>query len=186
MVILVVVIAYISLFLELTWFNVPSKVGFFENLKRKASKGMYLFRGLCISIAFATFLYPCIYWLYFHKMNPISESPYLLFIAVFLILLGRFISVTSVWRIRKHNSQKGEDFFLHTQGIYAISRNPIQIGLYLFLLGLWLLFSSYYFLIGILIYIAYMHNRIQAEEAFLKEYFGDSYDEYCKETNRYI
>ena len=186
MVTLVVLAAYFSLLLELTLFRVPSKVGFFENFKRQKSKRKGLFRTILILLGFATFLYPAFYLVFFKTDNPYSDSVYNLILAIFLIVFGRLLSLVAVFRIRKKNTQKENHFYLHTDGIYKISRNPIQVGLYLFLIGLWLLFSSYVFLVGILIYIIYMHFMIKLEEDFLRNRFGETYKFYCSCTKRYL
>jgi len=88
--------------------------------------------------------------------------------------------------IRKNNKQEGASFHLHTTNKFGVIRNPGLVGLYIFMLGLWLLLPSIYFLVGILIYMAHMHFKVLMEEDFLSNHYGVAYRQYFQKTKRYL
>ena len=182
----IVFIAYFSLLLELTIFHVPSKVSLGSSWKN-INKRKYFsqFRFLFVLIAFLTFLYP-LYRLISEVDSDNKMHWTWLLLGLLLIVIGRIISLVAVFQLRRNNSQKNDDYHLHRKGVYFYSRNPIQIGLYLFLTGLLTLFMNVFFLLGILIYICYMHQVLKEEEAFLEYQFGTPYLDYKKQTSRYF
>ncbi len=182
----IVFIAYFSLLLELTIFHVPSKVSLGSSWKHKNKRKYFSqFRFLFVLIAFLTFLYP-LYRLILEVESDNKMHWTWLLLGLLLVVLGRIISLVAVFQLRRNNSQKNDDYHLHRKGIYFYSRNPIQIGLYLFLFGLVVLFVNIFFLIGILIYICYMHQVLKEEEAFLEHQYGTPYLDYKKQTSRYL
>ena len=105
---------------------------------------------------------------------------------IILLIIGRMITIKSVLAIRKNNDQKGDSFQLQKTGLFKKSRNPIQVGMYIFGAGLILLFPSIFFFLGMVFYALYMHYKILIEEKFLEQKFGDSYAHYISETARYL
>lgn len=76
---------------------------------------------------------------------------------------------------------------LVTSGPFALSRNPMYLGLVLILtaLGVWWGASSA--LIGPVAFVAYITVfQIGPEERVMREKFGDSYVAYCKRVRRWI
>lgn len=78
---------------------------------------------------------------------------------------------------------------LCVQGLYALCRNPMYIGRFFVIAGLFITAG----IPGILllapvtiIYYLYMINRVKREEEKLKELFGKAYEDYCTTTNRFI
>jgi protein-S-isoprenylcysteine O-methyltransferase Ste14 len=95
-----------------------------------------------------------------------------------LLFIGRF--GLGVFRIGPKESTT-----LRTTGLFALSRNPMYLGVYSTLLGSTLYtLNPVVLLIGI--YIVAMHHRIVlAEEGFLKEAFGSEYADYCRRVRRF-
>lgn len=76
---------------------------------------------------------------------------------------------------------------LVTDGIFAHSRNPLYLGNILILCGLALIHSSpWFYVFGLpLLVFAYL-CIVVAEEQFLARRFGESFDAYCRRTNRFF
>ncbi len=76
---------------------------------------------------------------------------------------------------------------LAARGPYAVVRNPMYIGRYFLILGAVAITGSLLLmLIFSVIYYFYMVNRVEREEAVLREIFGPEYEEYCRKTPRFI
>ena len=102
------------------------------------------------------------------------------------ILLGRYVTLRSVILIRQQHEQQQDPFDLQTGGLFGLSRNPIQVGMYLFFLGIFICMPSVLIFIGWLYYMAYMHVKIKMEENFLRNKFGQRYLDYLARTGRYL
>jgi protein-S-isoprenylcysteine O-methyltransferase Ste14 len=205
-----VYVMYLSLGIELVFFKVPSVASSYnlwskkddyqnemENADIKIAEWpvikKVLFLALPILLICFTFLLPILYasnvievsskynWTVNSKLNKL-----LLFLPFLIMALGRLLSFYSVLRIRRNNKQTGESFDLKKNSIYNKSRNPIQLGMYLFAFGLILLYPAPLFTCGIIFYILYMDYKIRIEEKFLLEKFGDAYAKYSSETKRYF
>ena len=76
---------------------------------------------------------------------------------------------------------------LVTGGVYAHTRNPMYVGNLLIVLGICLIYGSFWlcsvvFLFFLLVYTSIIFE----EERFLREKFGAEYKEYCRNTNRFL
>ncbi|MEE9438863.1 MAG: methyltransferase [Saprospiraceae bacterium] len=107
-------------------------------------------------------------------------------LSILLMIVGRYITFSSVLTIRKSNSQEGDSFSLHTDSLFSLMRNPGLVGLYILFIGIWLAIPSVLFLLGIVFYISYMHFKVLMEEDFLKNRYKQPYYYYFKKTKRYI
>jgi protein-S-isoprenylcysteine O-methyltransferase Ste14 len=76
---------------------------------------------------------------------------------------------------------------LVTGGLYRFSRNPMYLGMVLFLLGLALFLGSLSALIPVAVF-AWIIDRqfIRNEERFLQDIFGEEYLAYRKRVRRWI
>lgn len=71
-------------------------------------------------------------------------------------------------------------------GLHRLSRNPIYVGSTTFLAGMTLWHPSP-LLLSLLVAIAWcIHRLVLAEEAFLRQRFGEAFEAYCRETPRYL
>jgi protein-S-isoprenylcysteine O-methyltransferase Ste14 len=76
---------------------------------------------------------------------------------------------------------------LVTEGIYAHTRNPMYVGNLLFALGFCLMYGSPWMYLGIFPFFLLVYLSIVfEEERFLSEKFGGEYDEYLRDTNRFV
>ena len=101
---------------------------------------------------------------------------------ILLVLMGRTLSLLSTGQLRAHQ-RAGE---LRSTGCFAVSRNPILVGLYLFYLGNCLLFSSLVLMIGFVPYVLSMHRRVLLEEDNLSRSLGGAYLRYSARVPRYL
>ncbi len=199
-----------SLAIELVFFQVPSVASSYnlwykkkDYNKEMESANINIFKwswlkkvfflGLPILIICLTFALPILYTssileisdkYYWIKDSGIFTIQWLL--PFVLMIIGRCLSFYSVLKIRKNNMQSGNSFDLKVASVYSKSRNPIQLGMYLFALGLILLYPTPLFIGGIIFYIFYMDYKIKIEEKFLLEKFGETYAKYSAITKRYI
>lgn len=76
---------------------------------------------------------------------------------------------------------------LVTSGPYRFTRNPMYLGMVLFLLGLSLIFSLEWGLILTpLLWLTYDRLVVAREEAYLSRKFGEPYDAFLGRTRRWL
>lgn len=73
-----------------------------------------------------------------------------------------------------------------TNGIYKISRNPAFVGFDLMYISILMIFFNIPLLICSLWAMVMLHLQILQEERWLKNVFGQGYEDYFKKVNRYI
>lgn len=202
---ILVVLLYLTLVLELTVFHVPSVASSLNIWNPKEDILQYYSRNfadifripkwkkfclfvLPLCVVYLTYFFPI--FLFFQPKIDLAlvytPNFVLQTLGIVCMLIGRFITFSSVLTIRKHNQQKEDSFTLHTNGKFSRMRNPGLVGLYLFLFGIWCSLPSLYFLIGIVLYAVYMHFKVLMEEDFLTNRYGEDYKQYFIKTNRYF
>src|ERR1700753_1462931 len=92
------------------------------------------------------------------------------------ILAFSLVSFGSSFRVGIDAEQPGR---LVTTGIFAVSRNPIYVGFFLFLLVQFLAFLSWITLTALGFAGALFHRQVLREEAFMRQRYGQEYTEYC-------
>lgn len=76
---------------------------------------------------------------------------------------------------------------LVTSGVYAWTRNPMYLGLWLVLLGWALRLGTVSALIGAVLFIPLIERaQIRAEEQALRRRFGAEYERYCQVVHRWL
>jgi len=98
-----------------------------------------------------------------------------------LVAIRQFIRAgTSVLPVKPASS-------LQTGGLYAVTRNPMYMGLLLLYAGLALRFGNWWTLVllPLLVYIMQSYV-IRREEAYLLRRFGEQYEAYRKKVRRWI
>ena len=106
-----------------------------------------------------------------------------------LLILGMipfilaFVNFGTSWRIGIDRKTPGT---LVTSGIFAVTRNPIFVAFILFLFGVFLINGTWFFLIFALLAVLAIHLQILREEEFLKQQYGDAYEQYCQRAARYL
>ena len=76
---------------------------------------------------------------------------------------------------------------LAAKGPYILIRNPMYIGRFFLILGGLLLAGNIWvMLVFVLVYYFYMVNRVRREEVKLRAVFGEAYEGYCRDVNRFV
>ena len=193
----IIIILYLSLFIELAFFHVPSVANthiFFSSDKEKLvqySKYQKIFlwtRGKKIMllliphvINMMVFFIP-IYYIFFEHINWGIFCSF----GVILAIGGRLITFYSMYYIRKNNSQLNVDFTLHDSGPFSRMRNPGMTGMILFFAGLTFIWPTFLMACALIYYFFYNHFRILVEEDFLRVMYKDKYHQYLNKVNRYF
>jgi len=75
---------------------------------------------------------------------------------------------------------------LVTKGVYRISRNPAGLSGFLLEIGIGIACASWVFLLYATIDIILGNISVKSEERYLLEKYGDAYQEYTRQTPRWI
>ena len=118
--------------------------------------------------------------------------PFALFIALALVIIGLLIAVTATRQFSAAQTtinplQPDAATTLVDSGIFARTRNPMYVGLFLFMLAwaIWLQsIANIPLLLTFVLFIT--HLQIKPEEAALRKVFGEPYLDYCKRVRRWI
>lgn len=104
-----------------------------------------------------------------------------------LILSGEGLRIWGVGYIgRKSRSSDIHAARLVTEGPYAYTRNPLYLGGFLMTMGLSLLTGSVWIMAGCAAYWVFVYRPIiHAEEQFLAQAFGPTYDAYRRAVPRW-
>ena len=142
-------------------------------------------------------LFPVIYLLValfvrpaFFAGNP-KWDPFATGIGLMVAMLGETIRcltiglVYSIVRGGRDRRVYAKD--LVTEGIFAHTRNPMYVGNLFFALGFCLMYGSPWTYLAIFPFFLLVYVSIVfEEERFLSEKFGEKYDEYVRDTNRFV
>ncbi len=113
------------------------------------------------------------------------------------IILGLFVTITGqairgatiglAYIVRGGSQGKVYAEDLVTTGIFNHCRNPLYVGNVLMLLGVGILANSliYVFVVMPIFFFIYQ-TIVLAEENFLRNKFGETFNNYCKRVNRWI
>ena len=92
-----------------------------------------------------------------------------------------------VYIIRGGRNQRVYAEDLVTRGFFAHARNPLYLGNFLVLLGLFIIYNNpWVYALGIAFFGVGYAAIVAAEEAYLKEKFGDAYLAYTRDVPRWI
>lgn len=134
-----------------------------------------------------TFTMPLIQLCSIFVWPPLSLLQFPL-LGMLVAFAGVALFAGAVWTMRD-NWRAGIDATQNTslvqEGLYRFSRNPAFLGFDLFYLGIFLAFPTALLGIFCLLATGFFHAQILAEEAYLKETFGEAYSRYAKKTGRY-
>jgi protein-S-isoprenylcysteine O-methyltransferase Ste14 len=75
---------------------------------------------------------------------------------------------------------------LVTAGLFSISRNPIYVCFFLFLIGIFLIHCNIVILVSLVLFVLTIHRQVLREEKFLKNHYGAEYEAYRKKVRRYL
>lgn len=121
-----------------------------------------------------------------------GEKYYLFPIILGLIItvsgqLIRGITIGLAYIVRGGKDKKVYAEGLVTEGIFSHVRNPLYVGNILMLLGVGILANSLIYTFVIMPLFLFIYQAIVlAEENFLREKFGQAFDDYTKKVHRWI
>lgn len=193
---LVIVLAFVSLAVELVAFPVPS-VASTPTMMRKRERPLWtrllVFAAptglsiLCFLLPLAMVLTPELR----RFLGPITllEHPAVAAAGIALIVSGRVLTFASVLTMRGREARlfrPAQLTELRRHRLFEKSRNPGLVGMFAFYLGLVLVFPCLALVLGIPLYFGNMHLRVLVEESDLSARFGPSYLAYFEGTRRYL
>ena len=139
-----------------------------------------------VAILFAVMIF------YFSDSFAHVDLPFKIYISLFFVLLGFFITFSSARNFKKKettvNPIKPEEASqLVTDGFFKITRNPMYLGMLLFLLGLSIYNGLIVGLVFLPLFVGYItFFQIIPEESAMIEIFGEDYKAYMKKVRRWI
>lgn len=109
---------------------------------------------------------------------------------VVVVLLGQALRIVTIGYEYIERGGRNRQVYaskLVQGGVFAHCRNPLYVGNILIACGLALIVNSlvFYLIVLPLVLLAYV-SIVSAEEAFLREKFGNEYARYCQRVNRWI
>jgi len=202
LVIFSIVFFYVSLFVELFFYNIPSVVTTKNILNSNFveieyfSKSIREFLAWPMSKKILVFVIPMIFIYVLHVLPAylLIEIFYyeafaikmsiLGYLGIALVVVGRIISHLYLNAIQKIKKETQEGFV--NNGIFKLSRNPGLLGLYISFLGFIVIKPMPLFIICFVVYVFYMHFKVKMEEDYLNNKHGDEYNGYLQKTRRYF
>ena len=115
-----------------------------------------------------------------HKIKYVAMP--IMFVALIWVILAQNHMKNS-WRIGIDENSKSE---LITNGLFAVSRNPIFLGMIMATLGLFLLTPNVWTLVFFILGYVLIQIQIRLEEDFLTKQHGEKYERYKNEVRRFI
>ena len=109
------------------------------------------------------------------------------FAVALAVQLLRFVTIGLEYIIRGGRGRQVYAEKLVQGGLFAHCRNPLYVGNYLIILGVGIASNSILFLALALPFFTFAYAAIiAAEENFLRNKFGQEFDEYCARVNRLL
>jgi protein-S-isoprenylcysteine O-methyltransferase Ste14 len=138
-----------------------------------------------------------LYLLLFIIIGDVVKNYFLItFLAFdFFLLLGMIISVIALVIDLFGTKHLGLNFRIElpkeetelvTSGLYAIVRNPIVLGVFLLLIGNFLMIPTLFNLFIIIFNFITFNSKVRDEEKFLLTMFGEKYDVYRSKVGKYF
>ena len=119
----------------------------------------------------------------FFGRNQLAMILFGLGVLVILVSVGQFFTLkTTVDPLNPKKTKK-----LVTNGVYKFTRNPMYLGMLLFLLAFGLKLGNAFNTLLAAGFVSFMnHFQIKPEEEALMEMFGKEFSIYCKLTRRWF
>jgi protein-S-isoprenylcysteine O-methyltransferase Ste14 len=75
---------------------------------------------------------------------------------------------------------------LKQTGLYRRTRNPQLVSYSILIIGLAILWLSWYSIVWVILYFIIAHWMVITEEEHLRDIYGESYGQYCRDVPRYL
>lgn len=127
-------------------------------------------------------------------LDPTPELPITVRIATAGVLLALALAIFARALSTLHAAQTTANPYapqrttaLVTHGIFAVTRNPMYLGMVVALLAIAAAFGSPLALVSVVLFTGYIDRwQIRPEERALLQAFGPEFAEYCRRTRRWI
>lgn len=159
------------------------------NKQQLKNIGGYILGGILFVV-----LVPLIMWVVSLPVPAIGVVQYV--IASVLSVIGLSLSIWTIVYMKNVGKGNPMDAFGHamgkqtsrlmTKGPYRLCRNPMLLGIFIYLIGLCVIFLTWQALMVFFIFVGIMVVQVITEEKRLRADFGKEYDEYCAHTGRFI
>jgi protein-S-isoprenylcysteine O-methyltransferase Ste14 len=117
------------------------------------------------------------------------HSPVVSWIGVFFCLTGLLVflwGIVSFGRSFRVGIDTEHPDQLVTTGAFAFSRNPLYLAFGMILSGEFLVFSNWLLLLFTVGGIWLFHRQVLREEDYLKQHYGEEFEEYARRVRRYL
>jgi len=136
-------------------------------------------------------IFPLFYLMLFVPSWEVFTNPVTAMIIGFSVtIIGQLIRVMTiglVYIIRGGKDRRVYAEDLVTTGIFAHCRNPLYVGNILILVGLGIASNSFLFMAAFTpLFLFFWQAIVLAEENYLRNKFGEQYNDYCKRVNRWL
>jgi len=124
-------------------------------------------------------------WVWFWQ-HETRVSPFLRVVALTSIVGGLVLLAIAIGGLGLNTSFSQKANTLKQTGLYRVTRNPQLIGCTPLIVGLALLWPSWYALGWVVLFAAIAHMMVLTEEQHLRKRFGEEYEWYCVHVPRYL
>lgn len=131
----------------------------------------------------AAFHWPRVSGQQFYHSNLLAWIGAFFCLAGLGLFLASLISFGKSFRVGIDTEQPDQ---LVTDGVFALSRNPIYVAFGLVLFGEFLVFPNWIILIYLLAAMWLFHRQVLREEQYLKVHYGTQYADYSSQVRRYL
>ena len=146
--------------------------------------------AMWVGVAYLIILYFSLIEFYVNKTGPVHGSlcalGFLIFSVAVAIRYWALAKLTTQWHVHV-DSNLHDNRQLITDGPYKYIRHPLYIGAVMEVVGIPLIFNSYWtVLAAFFLFIPFEIYRAYFEERYLYELFGESYKEYAANTGAFF
>jgi protein-S-isoprenylcysteine O-methyltransferase Ste14 len=118
--------------------------------------------------------------------NPVTAMAFGFTVTLFGQIV-RVVTIGIVYIVRGGKDRRVYAEDLVTTGIFAHCRNPLYVGNILILVGLGVASNSLLFMaVFTPLFLFFWQAIVLAEENYLRNKFGEQYDQYCKRVDRWL
>ncbi len=151
-------------------------------LTQCSAVSIFLWLGLIIFFIFFNNLIENLLRLYFLLNDVLIITGMIIILIGFLLEILGIIALGINFRIELPTDETE----LVTTGIYRIMRNPIVFGIFLLVIGSFLIIPTIIVLLIAIFNIFTFNSKAIDEEKFLLSRFGDEYKKYSNKVGRYL
>jgi len=142
--------------------------------------------GTWVSIALYSFfpnLYKYVLPVWYLEFGWVQHTGFALALVSFAWIIIAQNQMAKSWRIGINYVEKTE---LKKTGLFRVSRNPIFLGVIVSYMGTFLIIPNVLSFGVLLLTYVTLQIQVRLEEEYLKQVHGEKYEEYKRETKRWI